>query len=187
MSRMSKPNGRGSWGHERWPISISGSYVATVALLLRECAIEIHIWPWLWPWPWRWHCSELGVGDLRRRVLVTLWQTSQHDPQLDRLVGATSFGVLNVACNKTVSNQTFSLSSPLSTQCGASVWVTLTFSSYIFCSFLAEYVLLSKHLETHFLWNIDNKTYRAHYSFFVGRRDINWYCSLYFTLLLVGL
>jgi len=53
--------------------------------------------------------SELAVSDLRRRVLVTLWQTSDHDPRLDRLVGATSFGVLNVACNKTVSSQTSSL------------------------------------------------------------------------------
>ena len=48
-------------------------------------------------------CSELGVDDLSRRVLVTLWQTSDNDPQMDRLIGATSFGVLNVACNKTVS------------------------------------------------------------------------------------
>jgi len=48
--------------------------------------------------------SELAVSDLRRRVLVTLWQTSDHDPRLDRLIGATSFGVLNVACNKTVIN-----------------------------------------------------------------------------------
>jgi len=58
-----------------------------------------------------WHVcctrSELGVADLRRRVLVTLWQTSDDDPRLDRLVGATSFGVLNVACNKTVSALSF--------------------------------------------------------------------------------
>jgi len=47
--------------------------------------------------------SELGVDDLRRRVLVTLWQISHDDPRLDRLLGATSFGLLNVACNKTVS------------------------------------------------------------------------------------
>jgi len=50
------------------------------------------------------------VEDLRRRVLVTLWQTSADDPRLDRLIGATSFGVLNVACNRTVRNPTSSYS-----------------------------------------------------------------------------
>jgi len=50
--------------------------------------------------------SELGASDLRRRVLVTLWQTAESDPRLDRLIGASSFGVLNVACNKTVSQTT---------------------------------------------------------------------------------
>jgi hypothetical protein len=45
--------------------------------------------------------SELTGADLQRRLLVTVWQVTD-DPALDKLLGATSFGVRGIASRKTV-------------------------------------------------------------------------------------
>jgi len=45
--------------------------------------------------------SELTGADLQRRLLVSVWQVAD-DPSLDQLVGATSFGIRNIASSKTV-------------------------------------------------------------------------------------